>query len=1146
MKLDPTNPTPLSGRDAILTAAAAGGGSADDIADIWAGFAARGIGLGATFNADSFAVVETFSKPGDPTPTFLIDDVSVREGNSGTTNATFTVTLVNGGTSSTSVTWATADVTATAPGMPVTSTSLVNIPSSGMATPYPSSLVVSGVPASVRHLRVRLNGVAHSWPGDVAALLVGPGGQKVMLMSGAWDNPVTATPVSLTFADGAPQAPLTGTPVAGTYRPTNYRGVTLPGVPGPYSTTLSAFNGTNPNGTWSLYVFDFVSGSSGTINGYSLIFPDGASDDYVESSGTLTFSPGGSATQTLTVPVNGDVIPELDERFVVNLSQPTGGAIILDPQGVGTIFNDDQGLPPPSVVTSTPTNVAPLSARLNGGVIPNGLPTSAWFEYGLSPSFGSSTPHQSLGLGTSMVALSADIGGLSCGVTYYFQVKATNAGGTTNGQTEIVTPGLCLAPTVTTGIPTAFTSSGATLNGTANPNGLATSAWFEYGPTTFYGTSTPNWAIPAGTQVTAIGNGAVTGLTCGTGYHFRAVAVNAIGRTNGPDQSFSPPCPGIIDPSVYVVASDTTALRVQNAANLATVATITVPSAVGFDVVVTSDQSFAFAARSDGIWVADLRQSPPALAAGVNPIPTPSGMPFVEDLSLTPDGRFLVASDGSAAAPIAVINTATRGVVGTLSVTTDHNSVDVCDDGSVLVTSVNANVVKRLTIDASGALADTGQALTLPSGVNNAVCAPGSRTGVVVLATSGQMRSFRLNGMTAVSTQALPGGFGLSAAFDPRGARVFARGFSTLAAYAFDPTTGVIGTSAWSTNLSTGSAFFGVDQVAVDPTGRRVYATTPGFIVSLDAATGALNGSVAASSPSGVALRRGGAAARADFDGDRKTDIAIYRPSTGTWWVMQSSSGYTTAFTKQWGIDTDIPVAGDYDGDGKTDIAIYRPSTGTWWVMQSSSGYTTAFTKQWGIDTDIPVAGDYDGDGKTDIAIYRPSTGTWWVMQSSSDYTTAFTTQWGIDTDIPVPGDYDGDGKTDIAIYRPSTGTWWVLQSSSGYTTAFTKEWGIDTDIPVAGDYDGDGKTDIAIYRPSTGTWWVLRSSSGYTTAFTKQWGIDTDIPVAGDYDGDGKTDIAIYRPSTGTWWVMQSSSGYTTAFTKQWGIDTDTPIIGN
>jgi hypothetical protein len=131
----------------------------DDVVDIWAGFAARGMGVWTMFNPDTFAVVENFTKPGDPVPSFLINDVSVVEGNGGTTGATFTVTLVNGGPSNASVTWATADATATAPGTPVTSSSVINIPSAGQSTPYPSILVVSGLPGPVTPAG-QLNGLA--------------------------------------------------------------------------------------------------------------------------------------------------------------------------------------------------------------------------------------------------------------------------------------------------------------------------------------------------------------------------------------------------------------------------------------------------------------------------------------------------------------------------------------------------------------------------------------------------------------------------------------------------------------------------------------------------------------------------------------------------------------------------------------------------------------------------------------------------------------------------------------------------------------------------------------------------------------------------------------------------------------------------
>jgi hypothetical protein len=153
-----------------------------------------------------------------------------------------------------------------------------------------------------------------------------------------------------------------------------------------------------------------------------------------------------------------------------------------------------------------------------------------------------------------------------------------------------------------------------------------------------------------------------------------------------------------------------------------------------------------------------------------------------------------------------------------------------------------------------------------------------------------------------------------------------------------------------------------------------------------------------------------------DFDGDRKTDIAIYRPATGVWWILKSSGNFTTAASYQWGESTDIPVSGDFDGDGKADIAVYRPATGVWWILKSSSNFTADASYQWGVSTDIPVAGDYDGDGKADIAVYRPSTGYWYILKSSTNFTAWASYQWGVDGDMPVPGDFDGDGKADVAV----------------------------------------------------------------------------------------------------------------------------------
>ena len=280
-----------------------------------------------------------------------------------------------------------------------------------------------------------------------------------------------------------------------------------------------------------------------------------------------------------------------------------------------------------------------------------------------------------------------------------------------------------------------------------------------------------------------------------------------------------------------------------------------------------------------------------------------------------------------------------------------------------------------------------------------------------------------------------------------------------------------------------------------------------------------------------------------DFDGDGKADLALFRPSTGEWQVLKSTTAYLGAFDIQWGATADIPVPGDYDGDGMDDLAVYRPSTGYWYILQSSTHYSTYIAQQWGASADTPVPGDYDGDGRTDPAVYRSATGFWYAQLSSTNFTTYISQQWGATADTPVPGDYDGDGRTDPAIYRPATGFWYVQLSSTNFTTYIGQQWGATTDTPVPGDYDGDGRTDLGVYRRSTGFWYCLRSTTNYSTYIAQQWGATTDIVVPGDYDGDGKTDLAVYRPSTGFWYTSTSSSDYTAYDAYAWGVSTDLPI---
>jgi uncharacterized delta-60 repeat protein len=264
-----------------------------------------------------------------------------------------------------------------------------------------------------------------------------------------------------------------------------------------------------------------------------------------------------------------------------------------------------------------------------------------------------------------------------------------------------------------------------------------------------------------------------------------------------------------------------------------------------------------------------------------------------------------------------------------------------------------------------------------------------------------------------------------------------------------------------------------------------------------------------------------------DFDGDGKTDLSIFRPSSGQWWLNRSTAGL---IVYTFGNSADKIVPGDYTGDGKTDVAIYRPSGGEWFVLRSedSSFYSFPF----GAADDIPVPGDYDGDGKTDAAVFRASTATWFIKNSGGGTTIQ---NFGAPTDLPVAADYDGDGKTDIAIYRASSGQWWLNRSAAGLIV-FT--FGTATDRTVPGDYTGDGKADVAFFRPSSGEWFILRSENASFYSFP--FGATGDLPVPGDFDGDGKFDPGVFRPTGATWFVQQSTAG---TLIQNFGASTDLPI---
>lgn len=279
----------------------------------------------------------------------------------------------------------------------------------------------------------------------------------------------------------------------------------------------------------------------------------------------------------------------------------------------------------------------------------------------------------------------------------------------------------------------------------------------------------------------------------------------------------------------------------------------------------------------------------------------------------------------------------------------------------------------------------------------------------------------------------------------------------------------------------------------------------------------------------------------ADYDGDGRTDVIVFRQSAQTLYVLNSLDNSISGIGLGTGTrDIFINNGGDFDGDGRADPALLKFnddfSEMSWVILQSATN--SYRVERWGNgNTDAIQPSDYDGDGKMDIAVFRRQTGIWYIKESST-CNTRTVTNFGRPNDYPVVCDYDGDGKADLCILRGESGasgpiSWYILYSSTGQPQRF--EWGAAaTDIPFYFfpiDFDGDGKQDIYVGRTVNGqrVYFVRRSSDGQM--YTLPWGAPNFNPQFGDYDGDGKTDIAARETIPGgtngllRWHIFQSAT---------------------
>jgi subtilisin-like proprotein convertase family protein len=257
----------------------------------------------------------------------------------------------------------------------------ITINDAGVGSPYPSNITVSGITTPVIKVSVTITGFNHTFPSDVDILLVGPTGQKFILVSDVIGG-TDAVGIEWTFDDEAAAfIGSTGTPVSGTFKPTNYTvcqdPFAAPAPAGPYLTpggigtpcgtdTLAAFNGVNPNGTWSLYVVDDLGADVGTISGGWIL--------NITASGcatpTMTSTPlPPTATPTATVTPTPTVAP-------TPTPSPTPTATATPTPTATTTPFATPTLPPPSP-TPTPTQTPTPPATATPTVAPTATPTPA-------------------------------------------------------------------------------------------------------------------------------------------------------------------------------------------------------------------------------------------------------------------------------------------------------------------------------------------------------------------------------------------------------------------------------------------------------------------------------------------------------------------------------------------------------------------------------------------------------------------------------------------------------------------------------------------------------------------------------------------------------------------------------------------------
>jgi len=271
-----------------------------------------------------------------------------------------------------------------------------------------------------------------------------------------------------------------------------------------------------------------------------------------------------------------------------------------------------------------------------------------------------------------------------------------------------------------------------------------------------------------------------------------------------------------------------------------------------------------------------------------------------------------------------------------------------------------------------------------------------------------------------------------------------------------------------------------------------------------------------------------------DVNGDAKTDLIKFNPSTGSWSVSCATSCTLPpggSWLSGFGNSSSTPLLGDWNGDGKTDVATF---TGGNWQFATSTGtsFQPGTVSSFSSSNGTPLIGDFNGDGNTDLGTYN--NGAWSIaLGTGSGFSSAgsFTLSWGDGNFEASTGDFNGDGLTDIGIVNKSSGAMDVrLSTGSGWTgpTNWVGSFG-GANPHTSADFNGDGLTDAAyynrsagqvIYAPSTGSTFGSPVTLPLTFSLTSS---DDTIQV-GDFNGDSIVDPAVFNLLSGSSQLALSS----------------------